>query len=104
MEVEEFGFNNEHGIAALTPFVKKSFPNAKLVPIVIDETLSQDDAEKIGAAIALQLPESVVIGSMDMSHFLPAQVTEYHDKVTQLSLAAADPVDPHLRDRVRAAA
>ena len=32
--ISEDLFDNEHGIYGITPFIKKSFPNAKIIPIV----------------------------------------------------------------------
>lgn len=87
---EEWAFQNEHGIAALTPFVKRSFPKAKIVSIVLDESLSASDAQTLGEVIAEELPKAVVIASVDMSHNLPEYVQTYHDDITQTMIAAGD--------------
>lgn len=79
---EQLVFTKEHGISALTPFIKRSFPNAKLVPIVIHETLSSEDATSLGNTIANELPNALVIASIDMSHYQPNYVANYHDTVT----------------------
>ncbi len=79
---EQLVFTKEHGISALTPFIKRSFPNAKLVPITIHESFSAEDATTLGNAIADQLPNAVVIASIDMSHYMPNYAASYHDEVT----------------------
>jgi len=84
---EEVTFENEHGIAALTPFIKKSFPNAKIVPIVLHESLSYDQARELGQLIASELPNSFVVGSLDMSHYLPEYVSVFHDAVSESVIA-----------------
>ena len=41
--VDETPFSEEHGIGSLTPFIARSFPNAKIIPVVIDETTLGSD-------------------------------------------------------------
>lgn len=77
---EEMSFAGEHGIAALTPFVKRSFPNAQLVPIILHESLAADDAFALGAAIARELPNAVLVASVDMVHERDAGYTAYWDE------------------------
>jgi len=87
---EEEAFANEHGIAALTPFIKKSFPNAKIVPIIVHDNLTLDEATALGATIAQTLPKAVMIASADMSHYLPEYVASFHDEVTLVALEHGD--------------
>lgn len=77
---EEMSFTGEHGIAALTPFVKRSFPNAQLVPIILDESLADEDAFALGATIARELPDAVLFASVDMVHENDADFTAYWDE------------------------
>ena len=87
---EEEAFENEHGIAALTPFIKKSFPNARIVPIVVHDNLTSKEAQDIGTAMAQTLPHAILIASADMSHYLPEYVASFHDEVTLTALAHGD--------------
>jgi len=87
---EEDAFANEHGIASLTPFIKKSFPNAKLVPIVVHDNLTLEQATTLGTTIAQTLPNALLIGSADMSHYLPEYVAAFHDEVALTALAHGD--------------
>ncbi|MCX6714496.1 MAG: AmmeMemoRadiSam system protein B [Candidatus Uhrbacteria bacterium] len=82
LSIEPKTFMKEHGIRALTPFVKRSFPNARLVPIVLHDALSTEKADALGVAIAKELPNAVVIASADISHYLPEYAATYHDEVT----------------------
>ncbi len=85
---EPEAFNGEHGIASLTPFVKRSFPNAEIVPIMLHETLSIEDAMQLGEVIADTLPNALVIASIDFSHNLPTYAQEAHDAVIDQTLAS----------------
>lgn len=84
---EEMSFAGEHGIAALTPFVKRSFPNAQLVPIILDESLADEDAFALGATIARALPDAVLFASVDMVHEEDAEYTAYWDEQIMQLLA-----------------
>jgi AmmeMemoRadiSam system protein B len=83
-------FTIEHSIGAVTPFVARSFPNAKIVPIALHETLSDDEAVDLGAYIAEHYKNAVVISSIDMSHNVPIAVQEYHDYVTRRTIASGE--------------
>jgi AmmeMemoRadiSam system protein B len=79
-------FNGEHGIAGLTPFVKRSFPGADIVPIMLHESLSQEDAQALGELIAEVIPNALVVASIDFSHNLPSYVQEAHDDLIERTL------------------
>lgn len=80
-------FQSEHGISGLTPFLVHYFPSARIVPLVIDESLSPQDGKALAQAIYEEFPESLVIGSIDMSHNLPHEVARFHDEVTKRYIA-----------------
>lgn len=81
LNIDEYPFKKEHGISGIVPFIKKSLPNAKVVPIIIKETLPQNDLYKFVDSLYLTLGNNVlVIGSFDFSHYLPDAVAQFHDK------------------------
>ncbi len=84
---EPVSFEVEHSIAALTPFVKRSYPNARLVPIIVDESMSEEESIELANAIQDIFGDAVVFGSIDMSHNLPQNVQEFHDEITSRSIA-----------------
>ncbi|MFA4845841.1 MAG: AmmeMemoRadiSam system protein B [Patescibacteria group bacterium] len=90
--LESETFKTEHGISALTPFVKTWFPEAKLVPLVIHDKATDEDIVALASAIEEEFPDAIVIASIDMSHNLPSHIQEYHDAVTMRAIAqgAAD--------------
>jgi AmmeMemoRadiSam system protein B len=84
-------FEKEHGIAALTPFVKHFFPDAKIVPIAISFGASRADWDKALALLEkLTGPRVLVVQSTDFSHYLSADVALQRDQETLNVIAAND--------------
>jgi predicted class III extradiol MEMO1 family dioxygenase len=65
-------FAAEHGVAALLPFVKHFFPNARIVPTVVS------------------YGSTLIVQSTDYSHYLPHEVAQRRDQETLNVIAAAD--------------
>lgn len=80
-------FKTEHGVSAITPFVKHWFPNAKLVPLVIHDKATEEELATLALAIEEELSDAIVIASIDMSHNLPQHIQTYHDAVTERVIA-----------------
>jgi len=81
LNIDEYPFKKEHGISGIIPFIKKSLPNAKIIPIIIKETLSENDLNKFVDSLYATLGNNVlIIGSFDFSHYLPDNVAQFHDK------------------------
>ncbi|MBI5794587.1 AmmeMemoRadiSam system protein B [Candidatus Uhrbacteria bacterium] len=87
LSIEPETFRDEHGVSAITPFVKTWFPNAKLVPLVIHDKATDEEVAALASTIQDELPWAIVIASIDMSHYLPRHIQEYHDAVTMRSIA-----------------
>ncbi len=78
--VEEPPFSQEHGISGIVPFIKKSLPNAKVVPIIVNDRVSPEQAEKIAHSIYSLLPNnSLLVLSFDFSHYLTGRAADFHD-------------------------
>ena len=78
--IDTFPFKNEHGISGIVPFIKKSIPNAKIIPIIVKDTLSEKDVIAFIESLHNTLGDDIiVIGSFDFSHYLPDTVAEFHD-------------------------
>ncbi len=82
-------FDFEHGISGIVPFIKKSFPNANIIPITVADTAKMGDIQKLVAALPLDTT-TMVIGSFDFSHYLPQNVAQYHDTLAQTVLQTKD--------------
>ena len=86
LALEPDTFKQEHGVSAIAPFVKRWFPDAKIVAISIHEKATLDQTDMLAQAIVDVVPDSVVIASVDMSHNLPQHIQTYHDDVTLRSI------------------
>jgi len=80
---DERVFEDEHGVGALAPFIAREFPKAKIVPIFLKGDLPQDQADRLGKALAtLADDKTFVVLSSDMSHYLTKQDALAHDTDT----------------------
>jgi AmmeMemoRadiSam system protein B len=81
----------EHGISALTPFVKYFFPDAAIVPIAISYRASRADWDRALTLLeAIAGPNVLVVQSTDFSHYLSADVARQRDQETLNIIAAND--------------
>jgi AmmeMemoRadiSam system protein B len=90
-EIDEVSFSGEHGIGAVTPFIRRSFPNARIIAVSMDDSASEEASIHFGKTIAKVLPEALLIASVDMSHYLPDYIADAHDEVTLAVLRTGDP-------------
>lgn len=87
LSFNDSAFVTEHGIYAHTPFIKHYFPNAKVVPI-LTKMFSSDteflEIQKLGEYLSKVLPKnSLVIASVDFSHYQTPKMTDIHDNVAK---------------------
>ncbi|MDD5528317.1 MAG: AmmeMemoRadiSam system protein B [Patescibacteria group bacterium] len=75
----------EHGINYETPFIKKIFPGAEIVAIIVKPNARQSDLDKLAKAIAQNTDseKDLVLASIDFSHDAPAAVADVRDKISQ---------------------
>ncbi len=75
----------ENSLELNFPFIKYSFPEAKVVPIYFSHA-SKEDREMVAHAIASYMKETkkevIVLLSSDLSHFNHASIAERKDKAT----------------------
>jgi len=77
-------FTNEHSIGAMAPFVKQYFPHAKIAPIILDSYADKAEMEKVSTWLEANTDEqTLVVYSMDFSHYLPVEEANKRDKVTE---------------------
>lgn len=81
--IDEGPFEREHGIYGLTPFLKKTMPNAKIIPIIIKDNISQENKDKLVQFLSNSLPNnSLIIASLDFSHYLNSDQADINDART----------------------
>lgn len=70
----------DHGITNLIPFVQKYFPDSSVKPFIIPQGVSLEKAEQFAISLDSQSSLStIVIASVDFSHYLPPSAAEFHD-------------------------
>lgn len=77
--IEARPFIKEHGVYNVTPYLKKYFPAATIVPIIIKDRATDKNIAELVAALNKIAPNALIIGSFDFSHYLPANAAELHD-------------------------
>jgi len=71
----------DHGITNLMPYVRKYFPESKFLPILIPIDITKEQIERLVKTINKETPvQSIIIASVDFSHYLPPQAAGFHDK------------------------
>ena len=84
-------FRKEHGIAALLPFVKYFFPNARIVPIAVSYSSTRAHWEAVMSALRnFAGPDTLIVQSTDYSHYLPHEIAVRRDQETLNVIAAGD--------------
>jgi len=77
-------FQNEHSIGAITPFVKYYLKEAEILPIALNSYNNLKDVEEISNWLYENLNKnSLIIFSLDFSHYLPKQEADRHDEITR---------------------
>lgn len=69
----KFAINNDHGITSIMPMIKKNWPKAHLIPVLVcngKESFPSDILNK---------KNTLVIASVDFSHYLPENLMNLHD-------------------------
>jgi len=82
----------DHSISGLVPFVKKNFPNADFVPIILSVKTQPEKVEELSDFLAKNFdPENtLVLASVDFSHYQPTAVADWHDEKSQTVIESFD--------------
>ncbi|HZK41326.1 MAG TPA: AmmeMemoRadiSam system protein B [Atribacterota bacterium] len=71
----------DHGITNLIPYIKKYFPESKFLPILIPIDITKEQIEHLVKTINIESPaQTIIIASVDFSHYLPPHAAGFHDK------------------------
>lgn len=80
LNIDETPFDKEHGVSGIVPFIKKSLPNARVIPIIVKDTLSEKELNEFVQTLFTKLGNKIIlVGSFDFSHYLPDTVAQFHD-------------------------
>ena len=85
IEINEDPFLNEHSISGLVPFIKNSLPEAKILPIILKLNTPQKDLDYLANYLAdnTNKKKTLVLASVDFSHYQPLSVANFHDQTSQ---------------------
>lgn len=79
-------YQNELALSALAPFIYRVWgEEVEIVPIMIWPGAGEDVTQSLSDLLSVRLklePESLLIGSIDASHYLPAETADFHDVLT----------------------
>ena len=88
VKVESDVLDGEHGVSSLTAFIKSISPTSKIVPLVIRQNVHVEDLRELLAN--LDTVQSVVVASVDFSHYMDTEKTRINDENVIISLQAFD--------------
>lgn len=83
-KVDDVVLANEHSVAGIMPFIKYYLPEAKITPIILSRNTTKQEMEQLAVELAesIQDKNSIVIASVDFSHYLTSEEAEAKDKET----------------------
>ncbi|MBU1137576.1 MAG: AmmeMemoRadiSam system protein B, partial [Proteobacteria bacterium] len=85
--IDEPVLAGEHSISGLVPFIKRSFPKAKFISLVLNDRTSPDQSRSLAQLLAEILPSlSLVIASLDFSHEAPSETAQDRDNKSIVAL------------------
>lgn len=93
LRIEDSLFTKEHGVFALLPFVDKAWSNVSIVPIAIRNDAGTETLNLLSQALSDELkqdPLALLVVSSDFSHYLPAELANFHDERTVVALRTLD--------------
>jgi poly-gamma-glutamate synthesis protein (capsule biosynthesis protein) len=80
IEINEEAIDEEFSIGAPIPFVKRTWPSAKVIPIIVKEKTPSSTLDKLADELKQNLPAgSLVLASVDFSHYQPYFIANFHD-------------------------
>ena len=92
LPLQESAFDTEHGITSLLQDIKKNFPNAKLVPVMINRKATYQNVTDFIQLLNKNCPDCFLIASVDFSHTNTELGAQLHDIISIRELSAANPI------------
>ncbi len=83
-------FDAEHSVGAIVPFVEAIFPEARIVPVMAASSARRSEAEALAAWIAARGEGTLVVFSIDFSHYLPEPEALRRDAETRAAIERGD--------------
>lgn len=84
-------FSKEQSISSLVSIVKKTLPDVKVVPVIFDYTVATDTLDKFSQYLIEKVSDkSVVVASVDFSHYMTWPVANFHDELSNQVMTNLD--------------
>lgn len=91
IEIDEKPFESEHSISTLMPFIKNTFPEAKIVPIIVKDSANQELLKSVALTIKeVKKNNALMVASVDFSHYLPLNESRSQDDMSIKSIESFD--------------
>lgn len=91
VKIDEETIKEEHSVYSLIPFIKKSLPDASVVPIIIKNKTSKEELNKLIEELKSTLPQdAVIVASIDFSHYQTLPVSNFHDELSMTIIKSFD--------------
>lgn len=84
VKIEENIFQNEHSINSEVAFIKKTFPNAKFLPIVVKPNVGKNKAEELAKYLfkIVDHKKTLILASVDFSHYKDSITAQKNDIIS----------------------
>lgn len=86
VSVLEDYFDLEHSICGLITFLKKYFPEAKVLPLMLRNDINQNEIQEISEKLSRDCENCLVIASVDFSHEVSSDLAFENDSNSILLL------------------
>ncbi|MDD5055089.1 MAG: AmmeMemoRadiSam system protein B [Candidatus Peribacteraceae bacterium] len=84
-------FIYEAGISAHMPFIRHTFGDVPVLPVLVQGTTTMEEAEALARILDRILPDdALVVASVDFSHYVPEWVADFHDATSLSTLENFD--------------
>lgn len=83
-------FLPEHSVGAMVPTIAQDFPDAKIVPVILSSKVGKTESDKLSAWLSRLPASTLVVFSVDFSHYLTADQAAAKDAETAAALASRD--------------
>jgi len=90
--IEEWPFDYEFSVGGLVTFAKRSFPDIDVTTIILRGDAPEAALAKLAAALP-RSPDTLVVASLDFSHYLPTDVADFHDLTNRAVISDFDTAD-----------
>ncbi len=83
---EDTAFTREHGVYTLIPFLRRTQPEARIIPVILKHGATKEELESLSTKLfqlMLTYPNMLLLSSIDMSHYQTQEVADFHDRLTQ---------------------